>query len=205
MAALTAHRLLDGQLLSPALGYRLLGAGLRRLGLSEPHLRAAHFGAGPLRIPLGRCHGEPVPDGRGAAEGLRRRHQPKLDPGEPEERNIYEAMEAGKKVKKLPMSLGDALDRLEQDEVDQERAARRHVPGLHALQARRVGEFMATVTRLGLEMYLGLSAVEYADLPAQDPEERTREDAPMCGIAGLIHRGKTGDDRPGNDGDAAEP
>ena len=34
----------------------------------------------------------------------------KLDPGEPEERNIYAAMAAGKKVKKLPMSLGDALD-----------------------------------------------------------------------------------------------
>ena len=32
-----------------------------------------------------------------------------LDPGEPEERNIYEAMEAGKKVKKLPMSLGESL------------------------------------------------------------------------------------------------
>ena len=40
-----------------------------------------------------------------------------LDPGEPEERNIYEAMEAGKQVKKLPMSLGDALDRLDADEV----------------------------------------------------------------------------------------
>src|SRR5690606_9296029 len=34
-----------------------------------------------------------------------------LDPGEPEERNIYAAMEAGKQVKKLPMSLGDALER----------------------------------------------------------------------------------------------
>ena len=32
----------------------------------------------------------------------------KLDPGEPEERNIYDAMAAGKKVKKLPMSLGEA-------------------------------------------------------------------------------------------------
>ena len=40
-----------------------------------------------------------------------------LDPGEPEERNIYEAIEAGKQVTKLPMSLGDALDRLEADEV----------------------------------------------------------------------------------------
>ncbi len=40
-----------------------------------------------------------------------------LDPGEPEERNIYEAMEAGKLVTKLPMSLGEALDRLDADEV----------------------------------------------------------------------------------------
>jgi glutamine synthetase len=40
-----------------------------------------------------------------------------LDPGEPEERNIYDAMEAGKQVTKLPMSLGEALDRFEADEV----------------------------------------------------------------------------------------
>jgi glutamine synthetase len=40
-----------------------------------------------------------------------------LDPGEAEERNIYEAMEAGKQVTKLPMSLGEALERLEADEV----------------------------------------------------------------------------------------
>jgi glutamine synthetase len=41
----------------------------------------------------------------------------KLDPGEPEERNIYQAMEDGKQVKKLPMSLGEALDSLSKDEV----------------------------------------------------------------------------------------
>src|SRR5688500_15052182 len=41
----------------------------------------------------------------------------KLDPGEPEERNIYEAMEAGKDVKKIPMTFGAALDALEADEV----------------------------------------------------------------------------------------
>ncbi len=40
-----------------------------------------------------------------------------LDPGEPEERNIYAAIEAGKNVKKLPMSLGEALAELEADEV----------------------------------------------------------------------------------------
>ena len=41
----------------------------------------------------------------------------KFDPGEPEKKNIYEAMKAGKKVDKLPMTLGEAIDRLENDEV----------------------------------------------------------------------------------------
>jgi glutamine synthetase len=40
-----------------------------------------------------------------------------LDPGPPEERNIYEAMEEGKEVKKIPMNLGEALDALRADEV----------------------------------------------------------------------------------------
>jgi glutamine synthetase len=40
-----------------------------------------------------------------------------IDPGEPEERNIYEAMEAGKQVKRLPMTFGAALDALEDDEI----------------------------------------------------------------------------------------
>jgi glutamine synthetase len=47
------------------------------------------------------------------ADGIER----KLDPGEPEERNIYEAMSAVKEVKKIPMTFGDALDALEADEV----------------------------------------------------------------------------------------
>jgi glutamine synthetase len=41
----------------------------------------------------------------------------KLDPGEPEERNIYDAMESGKQVKKIPMTFGAALDALEADDV----------------------------------------------------------------------------------------
>ena len=41
----------------------------------------------------------------------------KLDPGEPEERNIYEAIDAGKEVKRLPMTLGDALEELKKDDL----------------------------------------------------------------------------------------
>jgi glutamine synthetase len=40
-----------------------------------------------------------------------------LDPGEPEERNIYEAIAGGKQVEKIPMTFGDALDALDADEV----------------------------------------------------------------------------------------
>jgi glutamine synthetase len=40
-----------------------------------------------------------------------------LDPGEPEERNIYDAMAAGKQVRRIPRTLGEALEALEADEV----------------------------------------------------------------------------------------
>ncbi len=40
-----------------------------------------------------------------------------IDPGEPEEGNIYEAMAAGKKVRRIPSTLGEALVELEKDEV----------------------------------------------------------------------------------------
>jgi glutamine synthetase len=41
----------------------------------------------------------------------------KADPGPPEERNIYDAIEEGKQVVKLPLSLGAALDTLAADDV----------------------------------------------------------------------------------------
>jgi len=40
-----------------------------------------------------------------------------LDPGPPEERNIYEAIAQGKDVTRIPETLGEALDALEADEV----------------------------------------------------------------------------------------
>jgi glutamine synthetase len=76
-----------------------------------------------------------------------------LDPGEPEERNIYEAMAAGKKVKKLPMSLGDALNELEKDET-----IRAAMPGdmyrvfMH-YKRDEWERFMATVTEWDLKQY----------------------------------------------------
>ena len=63
------HRLLDGEFLSAAVGHGLLGAGILRLGLPEPHHRPARFGAGPLRISRRGCHGEPASDGGGVDQG----------------------------------------------------------------------------------------------------------------------------------------
>jgi glutamine synthetase len=77
-----------------------------------------------------------------------------LDPGQPEERNIYEAIEAGKDVKRLPMTLGEALDALAEDKVVQ-----RGMPGemyrLYDQYKRDEWErFNHTVTEWDLDTYL---------------------------------------------------
>jgi glutamine synthetase len=77
----------------------------------------------------------------------------KIDPGEPEERNIYAAMAAGKKVKKLPMSLGLALDELEKDEVIK-RAMPDEMYRVFTHYKRDEWEkFNATVTNWDLQQY----------------------------------------------------
>jgi glutamine synthetase len=78
----------------------------------------------------------------------------KMDPGKPEERNIYQAMEAGKQVKKLPMTLGDALEALKNDEV-----VRSAMPGemyrLYDEYKRDEWErFLHTATEWDLKTYL---------------------------------------------------
>ena len=78
----------------------------------------------------------------------------KLDPGEPEERNIYEAIKAGKQVKKLPMSLGEALEALAADEVVQ-----RGLPGemyrlYHEYKTDEWERFMHTVTEWDTDTYM---------------------------------------------------
>ncbi|HUE45476.1 MAG TPA: glutamine synthetase family protein [Aestuariivirgaceae bacterium] len=77
-----------------------------------------------------------------------------LDPGQPEERNIYQAMEAGKEVRKLPMTLGDALSALKNDKV-----IRSAMPGdmyrLYDEYKRDEWErFLHTTTEWDLETYL---------------------------------------------------
>ena len=98
----------------------------------------------------------------------------KLDPGEPEERNIYEAMSAGKEVKRIPMTFGDALDALEADEV-----IRGALPGdlyrvfMH-YKRDEWERYCATVSDWDVKEYLDVFL------------RKTLET--MCGIAGIIYR-----------------
>jgi len=77
----------------------------------------------------------------------------KLDPGEPEERNIYEAMSAGKKVKKLPMSLGESLERLANDEVIKKALPDEMYRVFMHYKGDEWEKFMATVTPWDLQTY----------------------------------------------------
>ena len=78
----------------------------------------------------------------------------KLDPGEPEERNIYEAIKAGKDVKKLPLTLGEALQALADDEVVQ-----RGMPGemyglFHEYKSDEWARFNSSVTDWDHDTYM---------------------------------------------------
>jgi len=77
-----------------------------------------------------------------------------LDPGEPEQRNLYEAMEAGKRVRKLPMSLGEALDCLAVDEVIQSALPGDMYIVYNAYKRDEWERFMATTSNWDLETYL---------------------------------------------------
>jgi glutamine synthetase len=81
------------------------------------------------------------------------------DPGEAEERNIYEAMEAGKQVNKLPMSLGEAARCIGGRRGHSLGDARRDVQGVYALQARRVGALQSHRDRVGRQHLSRLPAV----------------------------------------------
>ncbi|KAM3114861.1 hypothetical protein [Phormidesmis sp. 146-33] len=77
-----------------------------------------------------------------------------LDPGEPEQRNLYEAMEAGKQVKKLPMSLGEALDRLADDDVIKSSMPGEMYSLYHWYKRDEWERFLATTSNWDVETYM---------------------------------------------------
>ncbi|MBE9077544.1 glutamine synthetase [Romeria aff. gracilis LEGE 07310] len=83
-------------------------------------------------------------------DGLQR----ELDPGEPEQRNIYAAMGQGKAVQKLPMSLGEALERLATDQVIQSAMPGEMYNIYHQYKRDEWERFLATVSNWDTEAYL---------------------------------------------------
>ncbi|MGB1011761.1 MAG: glutamine synthetase family protein [Thiolinea sp.] len=77
-----------------------------------------------------------------------------LDPGAPEERNIYEAMEAGKDVKKLPMSLGESLAELAKDSVIQSAMPGEMYRLYHQYKTDEWERFMHTTTDWDMDTYM---------------------------------------------------
>lgn len=78
----------------------------------------------------------------------------KLDPGEPESRNIYEAMKHGKNVKKLPLTLGEALERLSEDEQIKKALPDEMYRVFMHYKGDEWARFNATVTEWDVERYL---------------------------------------------------
>ncbi len=80
----------------------------------------------------------------------------RIDPGEPEQRNVYDVLDEyqSKGVRKLPMSLGEALDALDDDDV-----VKAALPGeMYAVYMHYKRDewekFLATVTEWDIETYL---------------------------------------------------
>ena len=78
----------------------------------------------------------------------------KLDPGKPELRNIYEAMEAGKEVQKLPMSLGEAVECLKQDEVIMDALPDEMSRVFIHYKEDEWARYMSTVTQWDVDTYM---------------------------------------------------
>jgi glutamine synthetase len=87
---------------------------------------------------------------KAADDGIKRN----LDPGMPEERNIYSAMEEGKQVRKLPMTLGHALEELSKDEVIKSAMPGEMYRLYHEYKTDEWERFNATVSNFDVETYL---------------------------------------------------
>ena len=100
------HHRPHGELLSSLRRCRFLGARLRRLGVPEPHHR--HAGQRPGRFEYRSVDSSVNPYLSMAAllAAMRDGLDQSIDPGPPEEGNIYEAIAAGKSVERLPAPWG---------------------------------------------------------------------------------------------------
>ena len=82
--------------------------------------------------------------------------QRSLDPGPPEERNIYEAIAGGKEVKRIPQHLGEALDALEADPVIREALPNDMYKVFMHYKRDEWERFLATVSDWDIKEYLDI-------------------------------------------------
>ena len=78
----------------------------------------------------------------------------KMQPAAPESRNIYEAQKAGKDVKKLPLSLGEALERLSEDEIIKSAMPDEMYKVFHWYKNDEWERFLGATTQWDLDTYL---------------------------------------------------
>ncbi len=71
-----------------------------------------------------------------------------------EQRNIYEAMDSGKQVKKLPMALGEALEALATDEVIKSALPGEMYRIFDQYKRDEWERFLATTTSWDMENYM---------------------------------------------------
>jgi len=77
-----------------------------------------------------------------------------IDPGKPESRSMYEAQKAGKEVKKLPLSLGEALERLKEDKIIQSAMPDEMYKVFHWYKNDEWEKFLGATTQWDLDTYL---------------------------------------------------
>jgi glutamine synthetase len=82
--------------------------------------------------------------------------QRSLDPGPPEERNIYEAIAGGKDVKRIPQHLGEALDALEADPVIRDALPNEMYKVFMHYKRDEWERFLATVSDWDIKEYLDI-------------------------------------------------
>ena len=87
---------------------------------------------------------------RGFDDGIKRY----LDPGEPEHRNVCEAVKERKQTRKPPLLLGETLDRLDEDEMIKSGLLGDMYRVFTHYKGDEWNTYLATVTQWGLETSL---------------------------------------------------
>ena len=155
LGSLDFHRFFHSKFLPPISGILVSGLQFLQIGVIKTAL--VHYGSLPrvvLSTVLWIRWSIPTLMGAALLKAFDDGISNDLDPGEAEERNIYQAIEEGKQVKKLPMSLGEALQKLADDEVIKSSMPDEMYRVFHHYKNDEWEKFNHTVTDWDLETYI---------------------------------------------------